>query len=63
MGETRDGMMRCVVKNAGQVLLDTRERKMLEIEGGMSSSSGEWTTRDQSPSTLFTSQQNLLTDN
>ena len=24
---------------------------------------GEWTTRDQSPSTLFTSQQNLLTDN
>ena len=31
-------------------------------EGGMSSS-GEWTTRVQSPSTLFTSQQNLLTDN
>ena len=63
MGKTSDGMMRCVMKNAGQVLLDTSERKMLEIEGGMSSSSGEWTTRDQSPSTLFTSQQNLLTDN
>ena len=44
-----------------------REGEMLEIEEReewvAAVESGEWTTRDQSPSTLFTSQQNLLTDN
>ena len=57
-------MVWCVMKNAGQVLADDQqgEENTRDRNGGRRNEK-QRTTRVQSPSTLFTSQQNLLTDN
>ena len=56
-------MVWCVMKNAGQVLAADQqgEENTRDRNGGRNEK--QRTTRVQSPSTLFTSQQNLLTDN